>query len=192
MPAKPADSYDSLADEVEAAKRGDSRACTALVAITKQQVFALIWRLLGNHRSEELVEDLMQETYARAFFKLGSFEIDGKAAFNTWLLTIAGRLTLNELRKFRPVTIRLESETLDVPSKDSADELARQRGLAEHVERAVNGLSDPLRAVLVLSKYHGLPHKEVARILNIRVGSVKSRLSRALRELEGDLAEYLR
>src|SRR5262245_9009014 len=81
------------------AKRGDERACRAFVETYQRQVFALISRLLGR---QPLVEDLAQETFLRAFRALASFDPRGPARLSTWLLTIASRLALDELRRRAP------------------------------------------------------------------------------------------
>src|SRR5688572_7854193 len=80
------------------AQRGDDRAWRELVERYEQPVHALIWRLLAG-RARHRVEDLMQETFVRVLRALPNWDLAGTASLQTWILTIATRLTLNELRK---------------------------------------------------------------------------------------------
>src|SRR5512138_1022401 len=99
------------------AQKGDERAWRELVERYQAPVHALIWRLLAG-RARHRVEDLVQETFVRVLRALPGFDLAGPAALSTWILTIATRLTLNELR--RPEPAALEAEPLAAERADQA------------------------------------------------------------------------
>jgi RNA polymerase sigma-70 factor (ECF subfamily) len=155
------------------AQRGDQRAWRELIDRYQQPVHALIWRLLAG-RARHRVEDLTQETFVRVLRALPKFEPGGPATLTTWILTIATRAALNELR--RPEATELERE----PIGDArADADAERRRLGAAIAEGVAALPDTQRAVLVLREYHDLEYAEIADALELDVGTVKSRLSRA-------------
>jgi RNA polymerase sigma-70 factor, ECF subfamily len=92
---------------VRRAQRGDERAWRALVARYQQPVHALVWRMLAG-RARHRVEDLVQETFVRVLRALPTFDPAGPASLTTWLLTIATRLALNELRRPEPAVLEAE------------------------------------------------------------------------------------
>src|SRR5262245_52745779 len=167
------------------AQRGDQRAWRDLIARFQQPVFALIWRLLAG-RARHRVEDLTQETFVRVLRALPRFDPAGPASLSTWILTIATRLTLNEMR--RPETAVLEGEPA---ASERTDADVERKRLGAAIASGVATLSDPQRAVLVLREYHELDYAEIADVLELDVGTVKSRLSRARASLREHLTREL-
>ena len=155
------------------AQRGDQRAWRDLIERYQQPVHSLIWRLLAG-RARHRVEDLTQETFVRVLRALPRFDPGGTASLLTWILTIATRMTLNELR--RPEPAGLDREPAGSDRADANTERARLR---DAIARGVAALPDAQRAVLVLREYHDLDYAEIADVLELDVGTVKSRLSRA-------------
>lgn len=155
------------------AQRGDERAWRHLIARFQQPVHALIWRLLAG-RARHRAEDLTQETFVRVLKALPRFDLAGPASLSTWILTIATRLALNELRKPEPAG--LEHEPV---GRERADVDAERRRMGAAIAAGVATLPDAQRAVLVLREYHDLDYQEIADALELDVGTVKSRLSRA-------------
>lgn len=155
------------------AQRGDERAWRDLIARYEKPVHALIWRLLAG-RSRHRVPDLTQETFVRVLRALPKFDPAGSATLSTWILTIATRLTLNELR--RPEHSELSAEPLAGDRTDAAADRAR---LGAAIAEGVAKLPDAQRAVLILREYHDLDYADIAAVLELDVGTVKSRLSRA-------------
>jgi RNA polymerase sigma-70 factor (ECF subfamily) len=166
------------------AQRGDESACRALVRRYERPVFAMISRMCGRDR----VEDLAQETFLRVFTALPRFESAGPARLSTWILTIATRLALDELRR-RPLrTTPLDDRMVDrLPGSARADEGAERRSLRLALQRAVAELSPEQRAVVLLREVHGLDYDEIGRALEIDLGTVKSRLHRARAALRAAL-----
>jgi RNA polymerase sigma-70 factor (ECF subfamily) len=169
------------------AQRGDERAWRELVERYQAPVHALVWRLLAG-RARHRVEDLVQETFVRVLRALPKWDLQGAASLQTWILTIATRLTLNELRKPEMTTIIGEPI-----GYDNTSERAR---LASAIAAGVAALPDAQRAVFVLREYHELEYADIAEALGLDLGTVKSRLARAraaLRErLIGELPELWR
>jgi len=168
---------------VRRAQLGDQRAWRDLIARYQQPVHALIWRLLAG-RARHRVEDLVQETFVRVLRALPRFELAGPATLQTWILTIATRLALNELR--RPEPASLDAEPAAPERTDTDAERAR---LGAAIARGVATLPDAQRAVLVLREYHDLDYAQIADVLELDVGTVKSRLSRARTALRAALSE---
>jgi len=166
------------------AQRGDDDACRALVERYQTAVFALLSRLLGAGRRAQ-VEDLAQETFLQVFRGLAGFTPLGPARLSTWILTIASRRAIDELRRPERRT-ELPAEPIAL---ERADEGAIRREVGAAVQRAVAGLSPEYRAAFLLREYHGLEYADIARALGIDVGTVKSRLSRARAALRQALAE---
>ncbi len=163
------------------AQTGDERAWRDLIARFGPPVHSLIWRLLVG-RARHRVEDLAQETFVRVLRALPGFDPAGPATLSTWILTIAARLTLNELR--RPELAALDHEPASAERADAGSERKR---LGDAIAVGVAALPDAQRAVLVLREYHELDYAEIASVLELDVGTVKSRLSRARSTLRAHL-----
>src|SRR5687767_11587944 len=113
------------------AQRGDERAWRELIARHQQAVHGLIWRMFAG-RARHRVEDLVQETFVRVLRGLPDFDPAGAASLSTWMLTIATRVTLNELRRAEPARLDDEPE-----ATDRADTSAERARLGREIARAV-------------------------------------------------------
>ena len=162
---------------------GDREASRALVERYQRRVFALVSRMLAG-RGRPTIEDAAQDTFLQVFSRLASFDPDGPARLSTWILTIAARRAIDELRKMRPTVLAEIERTSDA----RGDERAIRRELIAAIEVALRELSPPLRAAFLLREYHDLDYAEIATALDIDVGTVKSRLSRARAALREQLA----
>lgn len=171
------------------AQRGDDAACRAFVARYERAVFGLIGRLLGPRARRDMIEDLAQDTFLRAFVALPRFDRAGAAKLSTWLLTIATRRALDELRKAAPPLVPLDEALALGGPAPRADQTIDDRRRALCVARAVEGLSPEHRAVVVLREAHDFDYPEIASALGLDVGTVKSRLSRARAALREALAQ---
>jgi RNA polymerase sigma-70 factor (ECF subfamily) len=166
---------------------GDADAARALVELYQARVFALVSRMLVG-RGRATVEDAAQDTFLHVFRKLATFDAAGPARLSTWILTIAARRAIDELRRARPALVA-DLDPEDPARAAAADERSTRRELVAAIERALAELSPPLRAAFLLREYHGLEYAEIARALDIDLGTVKSRLARARAELRVQLAE---
>lgn len=160
------------------AMRGDRQAFRALVERYERPVFALLGRMLFRSGRESLVEDLAQETFVRIFRFLPDFGSDGRTNLSAWILTIAARLAIDELRRRPPRAEPLEV-ALAVAAECAADERSDRRRVADAIERAVAELTPEYRAVFLLREVHDMDYESIAEALRLDLGTVKSRLSRA-------------
>jgi RNA polymerase sigma-70 factor (ECF subfamily) len=170
------------------ALRGDDAAARRLVELYQDRVFALVSRMLSG-RGRATIEDIAQDTFLAVFRQLATFDLKGTAKLSTWILTIAARRAIDELRKQRPVL--LAEPDRDRAGESRADDRAQRRELALVIEAALRDLSPELRAAFLLREFHGLDYTEIATALQIDLGTVKSRLSRARAGLRERLAEVL-
>lgn len=172
---------------VERAQRGDLDAFDEIVRRHQQQVFAVAVRMLG---SVDDAEDVAQDAFIRAFRAISSFRAEAKVS--TWLVAITMNLCRNRrrwwLRRRRMIVASLDepvereagSTTLDVADPAlGPDALAERREAHQRLLAAMQLLDEPSRAVLVLRDVQGYSYEEIAEILGCRIGTVKSRLSRA-------------
>jgi RNA polymerase sigma-70 factor (ECF subfamily) len=183
----------SLTDEeamLRLQRDGDRRAFGLIVRRWEGPIFRLCARMTGDlHRGE----DLAQTAFARLFEKAGAYRHGGRVS--TFLWRIAVNLCLDEQRRSgRRPTEPLDGLTAgcepasDLPSPSAA---AARHERAELVRRALERLSERTRAVVVLRHYEGLKFREIAEVLDIPVGTVKSRMADALDRLSALLGPAL-
>lgn len=177
---------------VASAQRGSVRAKRALVDRYQRPVLALVSRLLRGYGDSALIEDVAQETFLRVFRALPRFDRNGPARLSTWILTIACHRAIDELRRRRLELSPLETGQHELAANDRADENAERRMLARVIDRAIDSLAPEYKATFVLREVHGLEYAEIAQILDIDLGTVKSRLNRARTRLREALGEVHR
>lgn len=172
------------------ARAGDTRALRELVDLHKDRLFAFIWRMTRNHHD---AEDICQEAFLKAFASLDTFST--KYRFSTWLFTIGYRVCLNGLRRKRNLTGELDVAALSLADENKASQSleSEEAGqLKQKVWEAVDRLSVPQRATVLLFYRHELSCQEIARVLEFPVATVKSHLHRGrgrLREMLESLSE---
>lgn len=181
------------------AKAGESEAFGLLVQRYGKSVLNLINKMI---RDRTVVEDLWQETFVRALENLATYEPrsspDGTGSgFASWLYRIAANLTLDELRrrgrwrmfswdilKPRHADEPQSDESYDPPSDEpDAPVLLESRENIQRVRRALDTLPPDWRMILILREYQDLPYEEIAEILGVALGTVRSRLARAREQL---------
>ena len=161
------------------ARRGDRAAFRLLVERFEKPVFALLSRMLYRSGRESLVEDLAQETFVRVFRGLPDFGRDGREHLLAWILTIATRLCIDELRKRPMATDPLDRAALAVAGGPRADDDSERAQTAQAIARAVAALSPEFRATFLLREVHDMDYESIAAALRVDLGTVKSRLNRA-------------
>lgn len=180
-------------DLVVLARAGDERAFTELVKRHESRVYTLALKMLRNPAD---AEDILQETFISALRGLANFRAE--ASFATWLYRIAYNATLMKLRK-PAATVSLDEtvagddagmprELMDWTHDPEAEVLNRET--RRMMQKAVDTLSAPLRAVLVLRDMDGLSTEETAGVLGVSIEAVKTRLHRARMILRNELADY--
>ncbi len=170
------------------AQRGEPLAWRALVEHYQVAVFGLLGRMLGGDRRAQ-VEDLAQDTFLAVFRQLAGFSALGPARLSTWILTIASRRAIDELRRRPPSPLALVDIVAGRSDRDRGDAALTRRQVAVAIDRALAELAPDYRAAFVLRELHGLEYVEISRALEIDLGTVKSRLARARAALRAALAE---
>jgi RNA polymerase sigma-70 factor, ECF subfamily len=170
------------------AQEGARDALERLVLRYERPVFALLSRMLVPKGRAAIVRDLAHETFAQVLRSLRNFDPDGPARLSSWILTIATRVALRELEAPRLVAVPIESARHVRAA--GGERAVEQSALRAGVVRTLSELAPHHQAVLILRVYHELDYEEIAAMLEIDVGTVRSRLARAreaLRRALGDL-----
>jgi RNA polymerase sigma-70 factor (ECF subfamily) len=178
----PSTSYTDEQSLILTARRGDLDAFNTLVLHYQDSVYTLAYRIMGESHS---AADVVQEAFILAYRRLDSYR---GGNFRSWLLRITTNTAYDELRrrKRRPAASIEElpgSETDDGPSlpgnSPTPEQVVLQAEIQQAIQNCINGLGDDQRLVLVLSDVEGLSYQEIADNLDLELGTVKSRLSRA-------------
>ncbi len=179
MPAREGMDEAAIIADVLAGDRDEFR---HLVAAHQSLVFSMMFRYVG---SEELAKELTQETFLKAFIHLKSFR--GESAFSTWLVQIglnrAKSLVSTRRYKERQRQVEFEVERHGGSDGDTFVRLERKRQV-ERLKQAITQLDSKYREVVILCALEGLPYEEAAKILQIPVGTVRSRLNKARQTLK--------
>ena len=174
---------------VDAARNGDEAAFEELVRLYEKRVLALTNRMCRN---PEDAAEAAQEAFISAWQGLKFFR--GDSSFSTWLYRLASNACVDLLRREgRHQTAAgpsLNDEETKIEVADTAatpHEAAEQQELRELIEEGLQSLSPDHRQVLILREMHQLSYDEISRSLDIDVGTVKSRISRARKQLRNFL-----
>jgi RNA polymerase sigma-70 factor (ECF subfamily) len=160
-----------LDDLAQAAAAGDRPALERLLAADHARLHALCWRLCGNGSD---ADDAAQE--ALLAIARGIRRFDGRAAYRTWSYRVATNACLDELRRRGRRPRPVADEQLD---RAGAGDVAEQVVALVDVDRLLADLADDHRAVIVLRELCGLDYAALAEVLEVPVGTVRSRLARA-------------
>lgn len=172
---------DDVRELVQRCLRGDQSAMVELVDRFRGQVFGLSYRML-RHRQD--AEDVTQESFVRAFRSLRTW--DQERAFLPWLLAIAG----NRCRTLLGARMRQPATTLLVEHlSDNTTEISEGRILAEEVELALSTLRAEYREAFLLFHQHEMSYQQISNTMNCPLGTVKTWVHRARRELIAELQQ---
>ena len=182
---------------VDRARGGDEDAFAALVERNQGRIYALTLRMTGN---PEDAAELCQEAFLNAWRGLPRFQ--GESAFSTWLYRLASNAAIDYLRRQRKQRgeLSLDDEELGLDAVDAGpgpQDAAEGEEVRSAVAAGLGALSEGHRQVLVLRELQGLSYEEIAAVLAVDLGTVKSRISRArsaLRKIlleNGNLSGYL-
>ena len=182
---------------VQRAQNGDYTAYDELVRRYQERVYATVYHMTSNH---EDAGDLTQETFIKGFTALKSFK--GDSSFYTWVYRIAVNKTINFIKQRKNRT-HLSLNDLDFTAENDPDMVnlvsektpRRDAGLNELHEKlndAMQKLSPVHRLVVTLHDVQGLPHEEIAVIMDCNIGTVRSRLFYARQQMQAYLSDYLK
>lgn len=164
------------------ARGGDVAAFEKLYRRHRDRIYALVWRLCGGDHG--VAEDLMQEAFVRAWTKLDLFR--GESRFGTWLHRLSANVALSD-RRGRVRRSRWESPMDDAAERGAVGARDVGVGVGRDLERAIAGLPERARAVLVLHDIEGYKHAEISRMTGMAVGSSKAQLHRARKLVRAEL-----
>lgn len=176
---------------IEAAKSGDQEAFGQLVRAYEKRVFALTLRMCKNPAD---AEEAAQEAFLAAWQGLPFFR--GDSSFSTWLYRLVSNACVDLLRRegrhrdAAGPSLNDEEANLDVAdAAPSPQTLAERSELKEQIEAGLAALPEDFRAVLVLREIHQRSYQEIAEILSLDLGTVKSRINRGRKQLRKFLLE---
>ncbi|MCK4602228.1 MAG: sigma-70 family RNA polymerase sigma factor [Phycisphaerae bacterium] len=185
---------------IERVRTGDMQAFGALVTKYQDRVFNMLCRMCS--RSAD-AEELTQETFLKALEKIGQFR--GASRFYTWLFRIAANLAISHRRRGR----RIRFQSLDGPAESNChqaavltaaiagcrqpppDAAAMSADATRRLEEAIEQLDGEYRLVILLREMEEMDYAEIAQVLAVPVGTVKSRLHRARSMLREKLADLI-
>jgi RNA polymerase sigma-70 factor (ECF subfamily) len=175
---------DDERDLLERSRRGDLDAFEQLVRAHQDHIYALTFRITGNH---EDANDSAQDAFVKAFRALRHFR--GDAAFSTWLHRIASNAALDLVRRRPPQPLMEIPSGLTAP--EGPEDVAQRREVQRRIHAALGQLPAEFRAAVVLRDLQGLAYDEIARILRVPIGTVRSRISRAREALRVQLTDLV-
>ncbi len=167
--------------------QGDTEAFRLLVDRYQKPIIGFVNHMIND---SHICEDIAQDVFFTAYKSLASFEAD-RSSFPTWLFTIAKNKSINVLKKKRPLSASQLPEKTDL--HNPSDNLSERELFAE-LDKILETLPAEQKAAFVLAEFEELPYAEIAQIEGTKVGTIKSRISRAkekiksaLENLDGDL-----
>ncbi|MBN2686423.1 MAG: sigma-70 family RNA polymerase sigma factor [Pontiellaceae bacterium] len=179
------------------AQQGDVHAFDELVERYHGKIYGLVYNMTSNR---EDAEDLVQEIFVKAYRALPRFK--GKSSFYTWLYRIAVNKTINYRKKRnrkRAISldqfdneIKLDEVYHDLTSKGSPLRNLSLSELQKKLNEAMQNLSEKHRTVVVLHDMQGVPHEDIAKMVGASVGTIRSRLFYARRQLQTELTEFIK
>lgn len=177
------------------AQTGDPTAFDQLIVKYSPRLYGLVYNMTSNH---EDTNDLMQDIWAKAYRSIGGFR--GKSSFYTWIHSIGVNMTINFLKKrgrrFHlslddiDSNVQHDKEFIELTATSTPVREADLGELQKRLNEAMQKLSHDHRAVVTMFDIQGMPHAEIAKIMGISEGTVRSRLFYAHRQLQNFLSEF--
>ena len=202
--AKPASKARTMQDDdsrrhddelITRAQAGDAAAFDELIVKYSPRLYGLVYNMTSNH---EDTNDLMQDIWSKAYRSIAGFR--GKSSFYTWIHSIGVNMTINFLKKrgrrFHmslddiDSNIQHDKEFIELTATSNPVREADLGELQKRLNEAMQKLSEDHRAVVTMFDIQGMPHAEIAKILGISEGTVRSRLFYAHRQLQNFLSEF--
>ncbi|WP_458415151.1 RNA polymerase sigma factor SigW [Schinkia sp. CFF1] len=184
---------DLIKKRIKQVKKGDQNAFSEIVDLFKDKVFQLCYRMVGNRHD---AEDIAQEAFIRAYININSYDLNRK--FSSWLYRIATNLSIDRLRKKKPdFFLDAEIEGTEgltmysqIPSDDpQPEEMVESLEFQEWIQQGIDELPVMYRSVIVLKYIEELSLKEIGEILDLPIGTVKTRIHRGREALRKRLRD---
>jgi len=178
-----------MADLIEEWQSGDMSAFEALFQQYQGLVFKTAYLMTGNR---EEAKDVLQEVFVTVWKSRHTFN-PAKGKITTWLHRITVNRCVSKHRKKQAPTFSLEKvrmggfDLVEIRNSELPEELAQSRLEYERLIKAMNSLDSKHRPALILRYFNDLSYDEIAQVLDIPLGTVKSRINQALKSLRGQL-----
>lgn len=197
-PTTPADDESRRQDDdlVARTQAGDAGAFDELILKHSPRLYGLVYNMTSNH---EDTHDMLQDVWSKAYRSINTFR--GKSSFYTWIHSIAVNMTINFLKRRARRThqslddidsgIQQDKDFVELAATSTPIREANLNELQKRLNDAMQDLSEDHRTVVTMFDIQGLPHGEIAKILGISEGTVRSRLFYAHRQLQNYLSEFL-
>lgn len=177
---------------IEKAKNGDVESFEQLTSAYQKRAFNIAYRMLGNL---EDANDVTQEALLKVYKSLHNFR--GNSSFSTWLYSIVNNVCIDFIRKNKKVKLLSidkqqegESYQREIPDEINTPEcLFEKKEVKRMVHDAINQLSYEQRNIIILRDIQGFSYQEIAEMLHISIGTVKSRINRARSNLKEIISE---
>lgn len=175
---------------------GDATAFDELIIKYSPRLYGLVYNMTANH---EDTHDMLQDVWSKVFRSINTFR--GKSSFYTWVHSIAVNMTINFLKKRNRRShqslddidsgIHQDKDFVELAALSTPVREANLNELQKRLNDAMQRLSEDHRTVVTMFDIQGLPHVEIAKILGVSEGTVRSRLFYAHRQLQNFLTEFL-
>lgn len=180
-----------IRDKIKKVKKGDQSAYEDIVVLFQSRIYHHCYRMLGNAHE---AEDIAQEAFIRAYVNIHSY--DDKRKFSTWLYRIATNLTIDRIRKRKPDYF-LDAEIKGTEGLNMFSQLATKDRLPEeevqgmelqhHIYQEIANLSPIYRSIITLRYLEEFSLKEISEIMDLPLGTVKTRIHRGREALRKKL-----
>lgn len=174
---------------------GDPAAFDELIIKYTPRLYGLVYNMTSNH---EDTDDLLQDIFSKAYRSIRGFR--GNSSFYTWIHSISVNMTINFLKKRSrrrhpslndpDSNIENDPDFIEATSKNEPTKEISIHELQKKLNDAMQKLSHDHRTVVTMFDIQGIPHAEIAKILSISEGTVRSRLFYAHRQLQNSLHEF--
>ena len=171
-------------------QNGDEQAYIELVNRYRDRLMSFVYRFIND---SIVAEDIVQDTLVKLYTHKDYYR--NIAKFSTWIYTIAGNLAKTELRKNKRRKVTNLSEMgkddwqYDIPSDEDTAKKVHGQFIGEQIQKAIQSLPDHFREVIILRDIQELSYEEVSSIVEVPLGTVKSRINRARLQLQEMLKE---
>lgn len=169
---------------IEAVKRGDAAAFDYLVAKYMRRVVSIAWGIIRNAAD---AEDLAQEAFVKAYGSIDRFRSGER--FGPWIFRIVTNLGLDVLKHRRRVRHEELAGTEEAPRRDAADVPASSNEIGARIDAAIESLPEMQRLVARFQLVEGFEHDEIATMMGLSEGTVRSHLSLARKKLREQLSD---
>jgi len=185
---KEAAEYEDIWSLIQKSKEGEREAFMEVIRLYQKRVFLLAFSFFRNR---EDAMDIVQETFMRLYQKIDTFQ-KGKN-FQNWLLQIAKNLCIDYYRKSYSKRREHESEKSleELNLSQDPDHDSKSGDLEDILSRSVEKLAEKQKMIFLMKHYNGLKYDEIAQILKISLGTVKSLHFKAIQNLKGLMSPYL-